>query len=163
MSDVKSVGAALRAYATYYDHGDGWKYTRSTGIRHIRYASDFTGHNKLWGRLKFAAYGLAGLGKRSWFRPRTVREWYWSIISTIRVRMWPDDHLPDGMVGGAIVHWEEDGEYIELVGPTVGVKVADFLEGEPGNPFAVAIAGEIERVRRLGVTRRDEEGDDDES
>ena len=157
--NVKKIGRAFRSYATHHDHGDGWTYTRDLkGMKHIRYASDFTGRNTLWNRTRNTVSGLAGLGKRSIFRPTGLRDWFWSILATIRVRMLLDDHMPDGALNGGIVitHWEEDGEYIEWVGPTVGEKIADFLEAEPENPHAVLIATEMMRVRQLGIDRRKE-------
>jgi hypothetical protein len=55
----------------------------------------------------------------------------------------PDAHLGEGSI---ITEWVEDGQYIELVQPSVGALLADFLEAEPENEHAKKIAAEIERI-----------------
>jgi|GEM_PF-6559800 len=159
-NNVAKTGRALRSYATHHDHGSGWTYSRDTGgIKHIRFASDSTGRNSFLNRVRNTFVGLVGLRKFGLFRPVGLRDWFWSILATAHVRMSKDDHLPDGVLcgGGVITFWEEDGEYIQWVGPTVGEKIADFLEAEPTNPHAIEIAKEMNRIHKLGDQRRESE------
>ena len=149
---VDKVGKILRARATHHDHGEGWTYSRDLyGMKHIRYARDWKGWNRLGERVKRAATSLIGRS-RGTFAPHGLRE-RWAYA---KVALRTENNLPDGALNQGIVItvWEEDGEYIECVGPTIGEKLADFLESEPDHPHAVAIAAEIERVWALSRARR---------
>jgi hypothetical protein len=44
------------------------------------------------------------------------------------------------------VYWEETGEYIQMVQPSVGSKIADLLEDRPDDDHSKAIAGEMKRI-----------------
>lgn len=131
---------------------EGWKYTRNLGnLHHIRFKSDFTGHNVWWRRI------LSGIrfgwehsfsDKKSMFSKRPRNLWqrlqrFW-IYFLVRARK--DKNLPDGLLNGNPVFWEEDGEYGVLFGPTVGVEILNFLEAEPNNPHAMAIVEEMKRM-----------------
>lgn len=160
----------LRFVATKFQHNvDGWTYSRDTGdLEHIRYRSDHTGYNAPLKRfadgLKFgfenAFYARKGsLAAR--LRGDEHRNLWQRILTFFiyfhtRFRM--EDHLPDGLVNGSIVtHWEEDGEYIVMMGPTVGVKVLDFLEAEPDNVHAQAILAEMRRVEKMSWGKKEEQ------
>lgn len=162
--DPISVGRALRSYATHHNHGAGWRYTRSKGdLLHLRYRSDFTGYNHWTKRLKRALdwkmltgsdslmknLGFYERRKNQSFREYLLTKVVFRPLSWIKVSLRKGDNLPDGTINGNLVFWEEDGEYIECVGPTVGVKIADFLEQEPENPHAKAISEEIRRIWSL--------------
>lgn len=153
------IGHILMSRATHHDHGNGWVYSRDLGgIKHIRYSGDWKGwdalHRRIW--RAFNPLRLLGLDRMSRFwtsrRDYTPKNLALMAIANIRVHMATDRHLPDGKVGPVITHWEEDGEYIEMVGPTVGEKIAAFLTEDPANPHAVAIAEEIARVWSLSGT-----------
>lgn len=157
MTDPAKIGRSLRSFATHHNHGEGWTYTRNLhGIKHIRYDRDWKGYHSPWNRV-IRAFGSefwhtkGSIGRNMGFKWSFRSAWAW-----VQVCLTPDNNRPDGTLNDGIVMtvWEEDGEYIEFVGPTVGVKIADFLENDPENPYAVAIAAEISRVRRLGVKRR---------
>ena len=69
-------------------------------------------------------------------------------------------NLPDGATGtvrnghhgiDAITFWEEDGEIIEVMGPTIGLALAKFLETHPTHSHAEMIAHEIKRILLLSV------------
>lgn len=148
---VDAVGRLLLARATHYNHGEGWQYTRNTGdLEHIRYRRDYTGRNSLLNRIHRAfewrmLTGKDGLfGREQRLSLRFLHAWAWVVISIRKER-----NLPDGKVGPVIAFWEEDGEYIEMVGPTIGERIAEFLIAEPTNPHAIAIAAEIQRVAAL--------------
>lgn len=155
--DPAQMGRALRSYATHHDHGEGWTYTRNLrGMQHIRYKRDWEGWDAPWARMK-RAFNLRQMFARDSFSRRLgFKLSFWSVWAHIVVALRTDNNLPDGALNDGIVMtvWEEDGEYIEQVGPTVGEKIADFLEAEPDHPHAIAIATEIRRVRQLGIDRR---------
>lgn len=155
MSDTEPEASSveyLHDLATHFAMRD-WVYTRDTGIKHIRYFTDTTGHNRFRSRLAWAlrgawnaVFGSSPLG--SMFRGKRLRERvYWPFVSFM-VRVRKGDNRPDGSLnnGSVITHWEEDGEYIQLVQPSVGVLLADFLKAEPDNPHAVAIIAELDRI-----------------
>jgi hypothetical protein len=148
MTDVKKVGEYVKARATHHNHGDGWKYSRNIkDLELIRFKHDYTGYNHWTKRVRRAfdpkhLLGIDSISKQLKFR----RHGFLSALAWIKVSLQKDDNLPDGMIGGNITFWEEDGEYIECVGPTIGERIADFLIEEPDNPHAIRIAEEIERI-----------------
>lgn len=155
---VSEVGRLLLARATHHNHGDGWVYTRNTGdLEHLRYRRDYTGYNSLPNRIRRAFKWKTLTGADSPFtreatlKLRLLHAWAWIVISLRKER-----NLPDGKVGPVITFWEEDGEYIEMVGPTIGEHVAAFLINEPEHPHAVAIAAEIRRVAALPEPEADD-------
>lgn len=142
------AGRVLRSHATHHAMSD-WEYTRTTGIKHIRMVGDSTGRNTFGKRLRRAiasAFDTSELA--SFFQPKSR----WHRISfrwaCAMEELHLDSNRPDGALnhGSVITHWEEDGEYIQLVQPSVGEMLADFLDAEPDNPHAVKIAGEISRI-----------------
>jgi len=58
------------------------------------------------------------------------------------------DSLPDGVLdGGSIItHWEETGEYLQYVQPSVGALLADLMDAHPELPEVQAIAAEMKRI-----------------
>lgn len=60
----------------------------------------------------------------------------------------PYKNLPDGSLGegSVLTFWEEDGEYFQLVQPTVGSRLSDFLEADPQHPLAQSLAEEVKRL-----------------
>jgi hypothetical protein len=155
---VVEVGAILRSLATHHDHGAGWVYTRDTGdLEHIRYRHDYTGYHTFRRRLKRALnlkmlFGSDSISRALGFGWTPSRALTW-----IQVSLRKEKNLPDGIIkgGSVITFWEEDGEYIETVGPTIGEKVADFLEQDPENPHAQSIAAEIRRVWALSTEKEE--------
>lgn len=160
--DVEKWGAILRSYATHHDHGDGWVYTRDTGdLEAIYYKSSRTGYDHWTKRLKRALnvkqlLGRDGLSKQLGLQPRGLKDHWYTAQAHFIVNFRRSRSIPDGQINGNPMHWEEDGEYIQCVGPTVGVKIADFLENEPENPYAVAIAEEMNRIWELSMQRHRE-------
>lgn len=152
------IGKTLRARATHHDHGEGWVYSRDIGdLVHIRFKSDTTGYDHWTKRYARALdpKGLLGIDKISkmiWGdepRNRSIKDIALEAWAYFYVNSRVDTNLPDGRIHGNITFWEEDGEYIEMVGPTVGEKIAEFLIREPENPHAIAIAEEIQRILSL--------------
>lgn len=123
---------------------EGWIYKRDTGdLEHIRYKSDSTGYNSFWSRIRRALSPKMHFKKTSFTTPGPL----WS-LAWIRVSMTKDDNLPDGVVNGGniITHWEEDGEYIMLMGPTVGRIVLDFMRANRDHVLTGAILTEMKRL-----------------
>lgn len=146
MSSLEAA-AVLRQRATAVVHG-GWTYTDDLdGLLHIRYEGDWSGYDHPFRRVVRAARSVGrlildrptaaqtwfGLGRRSWLDT-------WAFI---KAHLRTEKHLPDGTVGPLICPWMEDGLYVELVQPKVGVLVADWLEAAPDSPHAKAIAEAI--------------------
>jgi len=151
---VAEVGDLLRRRATHHDHGDGWTYTRDIGgLKHIRFERDYTGYNHWTKRLRRALDWKHLVGRdtltsqlRGDRKEDSLYQKFLFAKAYVKVNLFKDSNLPDGSVGGNYVFWEEDGEYIEMVGPTIGALVAEFLMEEPENEHAQAIAGEIRRI-----------------
>ena len=145
---VAEVARTLHNYATIFHAGD-WAYTRDHGdLVAIRYDEPF---DHPWARLKRAVGYLFG---------RTdVSRW-----QMIRVTLPREKHLPDGILDGGniITHWEETGEYLQFVQPSVGALIANWLAAEPMNPHAQRVAIEMRRIQddyaaRLGLAPEDDE------
>lgn len=138
---------------------DGWVYSRDVGdLKHIRYESDYTGYNHWAERLKQASKNWNVV---SYFRPKSgldkmfaddkptirgffLRAWVWSLVSLRK-----DSNRPDGQINGILTHWEEDGEYIALFQPRVGVRVIEFIRNNPDNEYARAIMAEMRACKEL--------------
>ena len=136
---VREQGQSLLDYATHFSQSD-WNYTRDLGKLHsIRYDLE---HETLRGRVKRAC-GYLFSRQAEWEKELPVPRWRMA-----KHVMRRDRNLPDGVLdnGGILVYWEENGEYIQKVQPSVGELVARFLLEDPGNPHAVRIAAELERI-----------------
>lgn len=161
-----------RFVATKFTANDTpWVYSRNTGkLRHVRYESDYTGYNHWTKRLARAfnpkeLFETKGSFTRSMgLKPRNeglkmffIRAWVHIIVNLRK-----DSNLPDGQVNGNLTFWEEDGEYITMMGPTVGVKVLDFLEAEPDNEHAKAILAAMHEAHSAswGENRNKDKEDD---
>lgn len=140
----------LHALATHFSERD-WDYTRLHDIKRIRYADDFQGYHTLrkrWGRAfrsLFARSHDTLFGRimgDSWLRGISYK------LTYFKIQVQTDRHLPDGVLnrGSVITHWEEDGEYIQMVQPSVGALLAEFLIDQPDNPWAVKITAELDRL-----------------
>jgi len=141
---VHEFADQLRQYATHFEMRD-WNYTRKTTIKHIRHAGDWSGYNHPWRRLlrTIRQFGprdnlSKSLGLHPWRNP-----WI-----TIRVGMQTESHQPDGWLdsGGVITTWEETGEYLQYVQPSVGALLADLMDAHPDLPAVQAIADEMKRI-----------------
>jgi hypothetical protein len=129
----------LRQFAEHFTPRD-WNYTRDLGdLTEIRYAN----RRDEWPqRLRSA---LRWLLRRS---PEWSRGWGPNRFQMAAHVLHRDNHLPDGVLdGGSIItFWEETGEYLQYVQPSVGSMLADWMEAEPDNPHAIRIAAEMKRI-----------------
>lgn len=156
----------VRFVATkFYGPDDPWIYSRDTGnLKYIRYASDYSGRNHWRSRLARAfnpkrLLGLDTISKQLRRTPKDLKSRFIEACVHVVVSLRKEKHLPDGMLSsGVITPWEEDGEYIMFFGPTVGVKILDWIEAEPDNPHAIAVVEEMMRVVNLSYPG--EENDD---
>ena len=133
----------LRAYDIF--QRDDWNFQLNDSlIDDIRFSNDKS--NKIPYRIKQAFYWLFVGGNKSireamgdGVKHRLSMFFY----SLTRTKEQPDGYMNQGAI---ITIWCEDGQYIELVQPSVGRLLADFLEQDPKNPHAKKIAKEIERI-----------------
>lgn len=159
MNDERLLDYAEFVATKFSKNMDGWKYSRNTGgLKHIRYERDYTGYNHWTKRIRRAFDWKHLTGQDSFskaFRTRGFKAQFWSAISWIRVSLRKDSNLPDGQINGIITHWEEDGEYIALFQPRVGVKVLEFIKADPENPYARAILDEMHAMAELSWPSKD--------
>ena len=145
---VRKVSLHLRLYAEHFVQSD-WNYTRRHDIVHIRHKDDYKGYHHPLARLRRGfkvVFGpLSDLDKALEIK-RTPR-YRWKLL---REYTKTESHVPDGVLdGGAIItHWEETGEYLQYVQPSVGSLIADFLDQHPEHPSAIAIAAEMRRIEK---------------
>lgn len=139
-----NTAGLLRRRARWASRSD-WDYTRKSEVKRIEFYSDANPLVEWWGRLR-AALGV--IFKRTYdihggWRGYLAYKWAYFTVYLKKEPNRPDGILADGRV---IVFWEEDGEYLELMQPSVGVLVADFLENDPTNQYAIKIKNEIDRI-----------------
>jgi hypothetical protein len=141
---VVEFAEQLREYATHFAPSD-WDYTRDTSaIKHIRYADDYSGYNHPLRRFVRSVRHFMPWRDRDIFSPKGIK----ARLIYFKVGMRTEKHMPDGVLdGGCIVtHWEETGEYLQYVQPSVGAMLADWMDAEPSSPHALKIAGEMRRI-----------------
>jgi len=119
-----------------------WDYTRNTDIKSIRYLKDVGTFGERF--------------KRGWIHLTRSKKsgLLYDTSFSMKVRMFfycleLDPMLPDGSLnnGGVISFWEEDGEYIQMVQPSVGCLLVDFLKECPDHKHAKIITAELERIQ----------------
>lgn len=158
MNDKKLLDWAEFVATKFSKNMDGWVYSRDTGpLRHIRYEYDYTGYNH-WTKRFARAFDLREMfeTKRSFARSigadpkgeslkkRLITAWIHIVVNLPKSK-----NRPDGTINGIITHWEEDGEYIALFQPRVGVKVIEFIRANPDNEYARAILEEMHACKEL--------------
>ncbi len=113
--DVHDYADQLRQYATHFAPRD-WNYTRNTGkLEAIRYSY---AEDLFWGRVRCAIHWLVRK------QPEFAKGWGPNRFQMARHALHRNEHMPDGVLNGGsiITHWEEDGEYLQYVQPTVGAQ-----------------------------------------
>lgn len=130
-----------------------WDYTRKTNIKSIRYDLEYDYTNKLWYRIKKALWWLFA-PRPNWLKEldgtKKLTRSIQGRVSMFFYALKRDPQTPDGILddGNVIVYWEETGEYLSLMQPTVGSLLATFLKEEPEHPHAILITKEIDRLYR---------------
>lgn len=136
-SEVLRYADQLRQYAEHFEQRD-WDYTRNVGdLRPLHFGSRWP-HIKT--ALRYLVKGVKPLGPDDPFR---VGRW-----SMVRAAWRGYDHEPDGVLdnGCIITVWEETGEYLQYIQPSVGSLIADWMEAEPDSPHAALVAAEMKRI-----------------
>lgn len=150
MNSPEKTAAYFRDVTDSTTSGD-WAWTRETEIVHIRYKGDWTGYDAPWRRVLRAfrhAFGPRRRWEKDLFPHLKLQHWFWGVVAAFRVYLATETHRPDGDLNGGkvICHWEEDGEYLQLIQPSVGRLLADFLMAEPENEHAQKIIAEMQRI-----------------
>ena len=159
---AKDAAERLKFLSNIFVHRD-WVFTHDTDIDHIRFTQDITGKNVWWRRIPREVAEA--------FKDFFVQDDIWMMLGTntrfnlrrlfryLILAGALDNNLPDGALkeGRIITFWAEDGEYLELVPPSVGDLLADFLLEDPDNPHAQKISAELQRI----VARIQKEEDTD--
>jgi hypothetical protein len=139
----------LRDYATHFAPRD-WNYTRQVRIKHIRYEGDWTGDAHPLRRLHRTLSRFVRIDdlERMLMDSKRV-PWAWKHpLITLKTGLRTERHLPDGQLdnGGVLTYWEETGEYLQMVQPSVGALIADLLDAHPDLPEVQAVVAEIQRI-----------------
>ena len=136
--------------ANHFEFRD-WNFTHNTDIKSIRYDLKRDWTNKLSYRIKQAFWWLLA-PRPDWIKKLDSDRTFFQHL-TSRVFMFfhclkRDNNLPDGWLddGNIIVYWCETGQYLNLMQPTVGALLVNFLREDPTNPHAKLISAEIERL-----------------
>lgn len=141
--EVKEQAEYLRSYATHFAPRD-WQWTRKHSIK-----TYYT--NTFMDRVKDSLWWVWRDAKKRVLRQRSGVDELLFKVSWWRMRKahWrAHNHVPDGHFEGAavIAHWEEDGEYIQMVQPQVGALIADLMDAHPDLPEVQAVAAEMKRI-----------------
>lgn len=136
---TKAIAASLRSLATRFE-GEDWEYTRDIGdLRPIRYGSR-------WAGVKSALLTLASSDRSASALRKAIGVGRWRVALA---HLKADGRRPDGVLdnGSIITHWEEHGEYLQLVQPAVGEIVAEIMTEHHDLALVQALAGEIMRIQ----------------
>lgn len=155
MSDSGTVLAfadQLRQYAEHFEQHD-WDYTRDLGnLRPLHFGPRWP---SIQSALRYLVRGTTGIfPEEPSMRPGR--------FAMARAALRNYDTSPDGVLdrGSIITIWEETGEYLQYVQPSVGSLLADWMEAEPDSPHAQRIAAEMKRINdRYGERIAGSEGD----
>lgn len=155
MIEISGAVKYLDSTANHFVHRD-WDYTRVTHIKHIRYDLHYDEMQTIKHRLTDAWHWLTRGKKWGMIHDNTLIE----RMHLARFALQRDRHGPDGSLdnGNVITHWEETGEYLQMVQPSVGALLANFLKEEPEHPHAVLITKELERILE-GYSKRVKTGE----
>jgi len=158
----ESVAKYLHSLATHFDRKD-WEWTRKHDIKHIRREGDYSGYDhpvrrvqrlikrhlpgNAWRRDRGIWGMLSGTEEKTSFWKK-IQLKVWGLKAEVYVTLRTDKHLPDGVLENAaiIAYWEEDGEYLQMVQPSVGELLANFLLEDPEHPHAQKILAELTRL-----------------
>lgn len=155
MKRMKKSVEYLDFLANHFAFRD-WDYTRVSHIKDIKYTYKHDVQNQ-WGyRWKRAFRWLFG---KNQFKRLFNDKWYWRFIM-FHYSLKRDKHTPDGVLDGGniITFWEETGEYLTMMQPTVGALLVNFLKEEPEHPHAKLITAELDRLHKRFM-KRDKDGE----
>lgn len=139
-----------------------WKYRGyNDKLKHIRYESDYTGHNRIDKRLKRFLKNITV----DYIRPTKLSRalgmnrisWFIQVHISWNIYVIKDKNLPDATVNGIIAHWDEDAEYITMFCPYVGREVLKFLRDRPQDEHAQNILSAMRETQELSWPKGDTE------
>lgn len=139
--------------ANHFEHRD-WDYTRLHHIKEIKYDKAWDERDNLKFRIKIAFRVVFKKERNPLLKMSTFGKVRLFFYCLMREKQTPDGALNDGNV---ITYWEETGEYLQMVQPSVGALLVDFLKEEPNNPHAKKITAELDRIMKR-FYERDREG-----
>lgn len=143
--EVNRHAQLLLEYATHFAQRD-WNYTRHHKVRSLHFES-------LSERVKdvLSASVRGMFGRKSSLDKMLKQTWMSKALGCWRYH----NHLPDGALdnGAILTFWEETGEYLQLVQPSVGALVGDLMVAHPHLPEVKAIAAELKRINDAYTTR----------
>lgn len=122
-----------------------WSYTRLHRVSRVEHIGDPSS----WERFKNAARAAFKFPFRldSLAKMLGLSRWY---VYKYKIKQeWRGKRrIPDGSLkGGSILsYWEEDGEYIQIMQPSVGLLIADWLDANPDDPHAVKVRDQMEKI-----------------
>lgn len=121
-----------------------WDYTRVTEIKDVRYNREHDKRNQLKYRWKMACRFLFGKSSFPMSKGLATR------LGMFFYCLKRDRNTPDGVLDGGniITFWEETGEYLQMMQPTVGALLVNFLKEEPEHPHAKLITAELDRLNK---------------
>lgn len=161
--DVYGASYILRLRAEYFVQ-DEWQYTRNSKIVHIIQSDEFKGRRAPLKRLKRFADYTVGMPLRAKFL-KNKPDWERQLLRDSKFGfrdlkifsklalfdpIQPDGSLADGTV---ITFWEEIGEYLQLVQPSTGSILAEFLHLDPMHPSAQKLAKQILDIEKRYAER----------
>lgn len=122
-----------------------WDYTRVSHIKDIRYKREHDVRNQYKYRFRKALKFLF-LGDKWWPFGYTMRDRFSMFVYFLK----RETNTPDGILDGGniITFWEETGEYLNMMQPTVGALLVNFLKEEPEHPHAKLIQAELDRIHK---------------
>jgi hypothetical protein len=153
MTEIKTTTSKAAKYlkelANIFEYRD-WNYTRQTHIKSIRYEPEHDFRNKLSFRIKSS---IGWLISPPTFMRTLEPAWKDRLRSRFLMPLYllrREPNTPDGILdsGNIITFWEETGEYLNMMQPTVGTLIADFILEDPTNPHAILINKELTRLHK---------------
>lgn len=143
----------LDALANHFEYRD-WDYTRIDHIKEIRYEAEYDPRNKISYRIKQSLWWMFAKTP-DWLKMLEKRNGLYKRFRMALYALKRDPNTPDGVLdsGNIITFWEETGEYLNLMQPTVGALLVTFLKEEPEHPHAKIITTELERLHRRYAKR----------
>jgi hypothetical protein len=156
MSDVADtvhqMADQLRQYATHFAFRD-WDYTRDVGdLRPLHFGSRWP---SIGAALRYLVCGVTHIFPEE---PK-MRPGRWAMV---RAALRSYDNEPDGVLddGAVITIWEETGEYLQYVQPSVGALIADLMDAHPNLTEVRVLAAEMKRINdRYGARVAGEGGE----
>lgn len=147
--DYKDYSQTVKYFKNVYPFAERqWRYTRNLGnLKRIVYDEEWERlPNRIRHTFKMFASDpkwLKEINRDGGIKSRISHKYYILVVGLRR-----NKHLPDGIMENASVltHWEEEGEYIQLVSPAVGDILVEWLENDSENPYAQRVVEKMKEI-----------------